>query len=192
MSPALVLPPTDIIKSKTSVGEVSRDIFPDGVKTAGMYPLGQLLQCNISLTMIIIGQHPPLYDQIYPYSQFPKRIDGPTKWNPEDYSNNPERWVHRFTEAELAELSKTADAFIASKIPLTGITKENFPLPGLTSLLEETREHLLNGKGFNLFKGFPVEEWGNHKSAVAYIGIGAYLGFAVSQNGRGKLFFNIC
>jgi hypothetical protein len=29
--------------------------------------------------------------------------------------------------------------------------------------------------------------WGNHKSAVAYMGLGAYLGHFVSQNGRGHV-----
>jgi hypothetical protein len=53
----------------------------------------------------------------------------------------------------------------------------------LTSLQED----LLNGKGFLLFKGFPVQAWGSHKSAVAYMGLGTYLGYFVSQNGLGHV-----
>lgn len=49
------------------------------------------------------------------------------------------------------------------------------------------RNELLNGKGFILFKGFPVKGWGNHKSAVAYMGLGTYIGYFVSQNGRGHV-----
>ena len=49
------------------------------------------------------------------------------------------------------------------------------------------RNELLNGKGFILFKGFPVEKWGNHKSAIAYMGLGTYLGYFVSQNGKGHV-----
>jgi TfdA family taurine catabolism dioxygenase TauD len=49
------------------------------------------------------------------------------------------------------------------------------------------REDILNGKGFILFKGFPANEWGPHKSAVAYMGLGTYLGYFVSQNGRGHV-----
>ena len=30
-------------------------------------------------------------------------------------------------------------------------------------------------------------KWGNHKSAVAYMGLGTYLGYFVSQNGRGHV-----
>ncbi|KAL4957029.1 hypothetical protein BDW69DRAFT_56065 [Aspergillus filifer] len=143
------------------------DIFPDGLKTT--------------------GQHPPLYDELHPYEKFPKSISGPTLWKAEDYRDAPEQWTHRFHEEEVAELSATADAFLAAKIPLTGITKANFPLPNLSALLATLREDLLNGKGFILFKGLPATEWGNHKSAVAYMGLGTYLGYFVSQNSRGHV-----
>jgi len=70
---------------------------------------------------------------------------------------------------------------------LTGISQDTFPLPKLSVLLRSIRAEILNGKGFILFKGFPVEKWGNHKSAVAYMGLGTYLGYFVSQNGRGHV-----
>ena len=44
------------------------------------------------------------------------------------------------------------------------------------------RKTLLDGRGFILFKGLPVVEWGLHKSAVAYMGLGTYFGYFVSQN----------
>nr|ANM86565.1 putative dioxygenase [Cladonia uncialis subsp. uncialis]AUW31348.1 putative dioxygenase [Cladonia uncialis subsp. uncialis] len=133
------------------------------------------------------GQHPPIYEQLRSYKDFPDEITGPTVWNAEDYRNNPERWTHWLMEDEIAELSDAADKFKAASIPLTGISKENFRLPRLASFLESVRNELLNGKGFILFKGFPVERWGNHKSAIAYMGLGTYLGYFVSQNGKGHV-----
>ncbi|KAB5576141.1 hypothetical protein GE09DRAFT_1094865 [Coniochaeta sp. 2T2.1] len=144
-----------------------RDIFPDGIKTS--------------------GQHPPLYDVLKPYSEFPKEISGPTVWKAEEYVNNPERWVHRFTEDEIEELSNTTDRFLASGIPLTGISKENFRLPKLSRVLHELRADLLDGKGFILFKGFPAGQWNPEKTATAYMGLGTYIGYFVSQNGRGHV-----
>ncbi|KAI9722616.1 MAG: hypothetical protein M1812_001547 [Candelaria pacifica] len=148
-------------------GGLSKSAFPDGIKTS--------------------GQHPPVYDLIHPYSDLPKKITGPTVWNAEDYASHPERWTHPFTDAEIAELSDAADRFLASGTPLTGISKDNFKLSGLTSLLGSLRKDLIDGKGFILFKNFPVEQWGNHKCAVAYMGLGTYLGYFVSQNGRGHV-----
>jgi hypothetical protein len=79
------------------------DVFPDGLRTT--------------------GQHPPLYDLIAPFEKFPKEISGPTVWKAEDYREHPEKWTHRFSADEIAELSATADEFLAKKIPLTGISK---------------------------------------------------------------------
>jgi hypothetical protein len=82
---------------------VDRKIFPDGIKTS--------------------GQHPPLYDLLRPYSDFPKEITGETVWKAGDYANNPERWVHVFNDEETDELSGAADKFLTDKTPLTGISK---------------------------------------------------------------------
>lgn len=83
--------------------EAPRSIFPDGIRTS--------------------GQHAPLYKALRPYEVFPKEITGSTVWRKEDYESNPERWTHRFTEDEMAELGNTADNFIASGTPLTGISQ---------------------------------------------------------------------
>ena len=84
-------------------GPPSKLLFPDGIKTS--------------------GQHPPLYDKLHSYDDFPEEISGPTVWRSEDYISNPERWVHDFDLEEIAELSNAADKFIAAATPLTGITK---------------------------------------------------------------------
>ncbi|CAF9922510.1 MAG: hypothetical protein ALECFALPRED_002109 [Alectoria fallacina] len=153
--------------SPTIQKQVPRSIFPDGIKTS--------------------GQHPPLTHQLSPYEDFPDEITGATVWDADDYKNNPERWTHWFTEEEVAEMSEAADSFRDAEIPLTGISKDNFRLPRFSTFLESMRYELLNGKGFILFKGFPVEKWGNHKSAIAYMGLGTYLGYFVSQNGKGHV-----
>jgi hypothetical protein len=106
MSPALLESlPTAPHQSKKPI---DTNIFPDGIKTS--------------------GQHPPLYDLLRPYSDFPKVCSGPSLWKPEDYKDNPERWVHRFTAEEIEELGSVADKFIADGIPLTGISKVSFSL----------------------------------------------------------------
>ena len=56
--------------------QVPLSIFPDGIKTS--------------------GQHPPNYDELRAFEDFPDVIDGPTLWKAEDYRDNPERWVRAF------------------------------------------------------------------------------------------------
>ena len=88
-------------------GQLSQKAFPDGIKTS--------------------GQHPPLYDQLKTFDQFSEEITGPTVWKPEDYANNPERWVHPFSQEQVDEMSEAADKFLASGTPLTGISKVHSP-----------------------------------------------------------------
>jgi hypothetical protein len=169
MAPGALIEESGISHAAITVknAEAPRSIFPDGIRTS--------------------GQHNPLYEKLRPYSEFPKEISGPTLWQAEDYKNNPERWTRPFTDEEVQELGKAADDFIASGTPLTGISQQNFPLPTLSKVLGELREDLINGKGFILFKRFPADIWGPHKNAVAYLGLGTYLGYFVSQNGLGHV-----
>lgn len=99
MAPAL----TDALPTAPHNLHAPLDIFPDGLRTT--------------------GQHEPLYDQIVPFERFPKEITGVTAWDPEEYRHSPEKWTHRFTPEQVAELSAAADAFLEAKIPLTGISK---------------------------------------------------------------------
>lgn len=169
MAPALTSPaptaPHEL--SNPDSNKAPKNIFPDGIRTS--------------------GQHAPIYSLLRPYSEFPKEITGPTAWDRSEYEQNAERWTHVFSEAEAKEISDAADAFLASGTPLTGITKEKFQLEKFSKFLEPLRKELIDGKGFILFKGLPVQEWGNKKSAVAYMGLGTYLGYFVSQNSRGHV-----
>jgi len=62
-----------------------------------------------------------------------------------------------------------------------------FPLPTLGPYFLSLREEILHGRGFILLRNLPVRQWGNAKSATAYMGIGTYFGYFVSQNARGHV-----
>lgn len=167
MAPALTEPTAAPPQTLSGTRSVNKAAFPDGLKTS--------------------GQHNPISSLLRPYQDFPQEITGSTVWKADDYRNNPERWTHIFSDEEIVELGAAADAFIASGTPFTGITKALFHLPTLGPFFNTVRNEIINGKGFILFKGVPVQEWGLHKSAVAYMGFGAYFGYFVSQNGRGHV-----
>ncbi|KAF2716163.1 Clavaminate synthase-like protein [Polychaeton citri CBS 116435] len=171
MAPALVdNPATEYpypYSKKTELQGLDTKVFPDGLKTS--------------------GQHPAIPSLIRPYEDFPKEISGPTVWRAEDYRDHPERWIHIFSDEEVAELSRAADDFIAAGNPLTGISKYNFHLPTLDSFFATVKKEITDGKGFILFKGIPVQEWGLQKSATVYMGIGTRVGYFLSQNGRGHV-----
>jgi hypothetical protein len=167
MAPGALLEETSTTPIVVKNADAPRSIFPDGIRTS--------------------GQHPPIYEALKDYAEFPKEITGPTVWVADDYKNNPERWTHPLTEEEAQEIGEAADQFIASGTPLTGISQSNFPLPKFSKVLAVLREDLLNGKGFILFKRFPANDWSAEKNAVAYMGLGTYLGYFVSQNAIGHV-----
>jgi hypothetical protein len=71
------------------------------------------------------------------------------------------------------------------------VPQSDFPLPRFSTRLEELRKDLLDGKGFCLFRGLPVVDWDLQKSATAYMGLGTYLGYFVSQNGKGHVLVHV-
>ena len=95
-------------------------------------------------------------------------------------------WIHSFTPAEVAEID--AAVRVAEGVAdILGIERRHFPVPGLERLLQQVRRETLHGRGFMLLRGIPVERYTIRQSAIAYWGLGLYLGEAVSQNGQGHV-----
>jgi hypothetical protein len=96
-------------------------------------------------------------------------------------------WIHEFTSAELREIDEAVQTIDASGADILEIRREDFPLPSIEPRLREVRREVLHGRGFHLFRGIPVERYTLRQSAIAYWGIGLYLGEPVSQNGKGHV-----
>jgi hypothetical protein len=73
------------------------------------------------------------------------------------------------------------------RLPLGELTPAAFPLPTLGPFLRRILTELLEGRGFVLLRGLPVERWSREEQAMAYLGIGSWLGRFRSQNARGHL-----
>jgi hypothetical protein len=76
---------------------------------------------------------------------------------------------------------------MAEGVALTSLTRERFALPSLSARMSHVRHELLEGRGFVLLRGVPVAQWGRRRSAVAFYGLGAHLGRALSQNAQGHV-----
>jgi hypothetical protein len=96
-------------------------------------------------------------------------------------------WLHELTAAEIAELRAAVDAHKAGGRAMGEITAESFRLPGFGPRLAGILADLMQGRGFAVLRGLPVEDWGTEDSAIAYLGIGAHFGSFRSQNARGHL-----
>ena len=98
-----------------------------------------------------------------------------------------EDWVEWLSEAEVGEIERAVREVEGARVDLTAITPEDVPLPKLAPRLNQMLAEVLNGRGFVLIKGLPVERWTRRKAAIAFLVIGVHLGNLRMQNAHGHL-----
>lgn len=96
-------------------------------------------------------------------------------------------WIVRLDATDVAEIERAVAVFRASGAPLASISRATFPLPALAGKLDRLLAELLEGRGFVLVRGFPMEGRDIESAAIAYLGIGRHLGSLRSSNGKGHL-----
>ncbi len=108
-------------------------------------------------------------------------------WRGMDFRSTTD-FTHRLTDAEIAEIDAAVQAIAEHRIDHIAIDRHNFELPGSESTLPSSRDDvLLRGQGFMVIRGVPVERYSIEQAAAAFLGIGAYFGKPVSQNGKGHI-----
>jgi hypothetical protein len=103
-------------------------------------------------------------------------------------------WILELTPAHLAELTAAAEPYVPLSTTgetaagaLAQLDPASFRLPTLGPLLASVREELLHGRSFALLRGLPVDRLSRLQSAAMFLGIGAHLGRARSQNAKGHV-----
>ena len=114
-----------------------------------------------------------------------RAIVAPFVWTGESLQGRTD-WIRPFTNEELAEIDGALRSCKARGLEWADITREDFPLPTLSSALASVAEELETGRGMILLRGLPVE-YSAEDLRTVYWGIGTHLGTAVSQGGRGEL-----
>jgi len=112
-------------------------------------------------------------------------VEGPSAWIGAALARHPEEWIYTLSPAEIDEI-EAAVAKVRRR-DLAGLSRADFAFPKLGPVLEKLREEVLNGRGFVLIRGLPVEGRPIEDSAAAYWGIGTYFGYPRSQNAMGHL-----
>ena len=116
----------------------------------------------------------------------PGAVSGPGVWYGRGLQHHTD-WMRHFTAAELAELDAAVRTFKSGGTPLAAISPATFALPTLGDTLAGILAEVLEGRGFAMLRGFPVERYAREEQAIVYMGIGSWLGSARSQNAKGHL-----
>ena len=96
-------------------------------------------------------------------------------------------WIETLTPAEVAEIAAVAQPLSDRRAEIATLQPQDFPLPTLAARLARIRTDVLQGRGFALLRGLPVQDWPLRLAATAFFGIGTHLGTAVSQNAQGHV-----
>jgi len=113
-------------------------------------------------------------------------VTGPAAWKAADHQNN-DNWIRYFSDAELSEIMEATRRLKASGIGPEEFTREDFPLPSLSAVMDDIHEELENGRGFILLRGLNVEDYDLETLKILYWGLGTHLGDIISQNAYGDL-----
>lgn len=87
----------------------------------------------------------------------------------------------------MAEIERATEWLVNAQVEIPAIGRDDFPLPSLGPRLRQMLDEVLNGRGFVLIRGLPVERWSKLEAATAFFGLGTHLGNARSQNARGHV-----
>jgi len=117
-------------------------------------------------------------------AHLPPLLDGPAVWYGPQMAGR-EDWIHTLSAQEIEEVAHAARPW--AERDLSGLQPGHFPLPQLGPRLAAIRQEVLNGRGFALLRGLPVQLWPEALSAAAFYGIGTHFGAARTQNAQGHL-----
>lgn len=120
----------------------------------------------------------------------PGPVGGPGAWRGSHLAELRNEWTYFLSELEVTELD---DAMRRTRdMDFLKIDQVAFDLPRLGNALLGIKHELLEGRGFVLIRGVPVDGYTLEESARVYWGIGMHLGYARSQNAKGHLLGHVC
>jgi hypothetical protein len=98
-----------------------------------------------------------------------------------------DKWVYTLTSKDISEIETAVKRVEQSGLSVAELTRAGFVLPTLGPRLDHINEELIDGRGFYLIRGLPLERFTPMQTATAFWGIGQYFGEPVSQNAKGHL-----
>lgn len=126
-------------------------------------------------------------DGVVAQQQMFQPMSGPQAWTGREMTQRSNEWRHDWTAEEIGEIQSAVADVERRGLDILAIDRAAFPLDKAAARLTHMREYLLNGPGFYLLRGLPIQDWSVRQAAIAFWGVGAHLGRPCSQNGKGHV-----
>ena len=119
-------------------------------------------------------------------STLPPEVCDASAWYGGELGQTTE-WIEELSETEIADVEKAVHQLEKSSVDLTKLNAASVLLPTLGPRLQQSLNGVLNGRGFVLIKGLPIDRWTKRQAAIAFLVIGVHLGNLRMQNAEGHL-----
>src|SRR5678815_450912 len=116
----------------------------------------------------------------------PPEVQDESAWYGSELARRSD-WIERLSEVEIAEVEGLVHELEKAPVDLTTLDPTKAELPILGPRLQGLLDEVLNGRGFVIIKGLPVERWTKREAAIAFLIIGAHLGPLRMQNAQGHI-----
>ena len=113
-------------------------------------------------------------------------IGGVAAWRGPEIAGDAD-WKIELADGHRTELLAALRGLGANPRPFREITAADFPLPTVAPVLADAMNDVIDGRGFVLLRGVPVEGLGADEIALMYWGIGRHLGRPIHQKGPDDL-----
>ena len=123
--------------------------------------------------------------------ELPPPQDGAATWRGAQIAADP-TWCVELDARAIGEIEGAAAQLLERKANLAALVPDDVRLPTLASRLRQWRADLLHGRGFLLLRGLPVARYTREEVAAIFLGLGAHLGRARSQNAKGHVLGHVC
>ena len=125
-------------------------------------------------------------ERVHKPAQFMQPIEGSAYWYPQEFADR-NKYVYALNESEIGEIKDAAAKVEARGLDIKNITKADFPLPRFAATLADIRKELLEGRGFALIRGFPLEGRSRYQNVAAFWGVTNHFARARPQKAKGNL-----
>ena len=103
-------------------------------------------------------------------------------WMGNQLTGRSKSWTRYLNTEDLQQLHNAVTRLIRQGVRLEETGPHHFTIGSLAEKIGDWREQIVNGYGFILVKGLPVDSWSLEEIEYAYWGIGHHLGIPGAQN----------
>jgi hypothetical protein len=118
------------------------------------------------------------------------QFGGAASWRGCDLATHRD-WIVPLGDPHVAELVDVVDHLLATGTPLGAIALEDVRLPRLGPVLTGALDELLDGRGFVLLRGLPVDALTTAQVECAFWCMGLHLGIPIPQNDAHEMLVHV-